>query len=105
MGTACCSTCVKALNGTWLPPLLKTSEDADGPPLKAPLDDPPTGAPIDWPAVACATEPLDGPKPTVLVEPPDTTPAPPLAPAAERINRLRKSIGLFWNPGFTSSTT
>ncbi len=37
MGTDVCSTCVNALNGTWLP-LVKTSDDADGPPLKAPPD-------------------------------------------------------------------
>src|ERR1700722_6538568 len=104
MGTACCSTCVNALNGTWLPPLANTSDDAAGPPLKAPLDEPVTGAPTDRPAVACATDALEGPKPTVFADPPDTTPEPP-EPAADRINKLRKSTGLFWNPGVTSSTT
>src|ERR1700679_1080464 len=104
MGTACCSICVKALNGTGLPPLVKTSDDADGPPRKAPLDDPETGAPTESPAVPCATDALEGPKPSVVADPPETSPVPPL-PAAERINRFRKSIGLFWNPGFTSSTT
>ena len=38
---------------------------------------PSTGAPIDWPAVACATDELDGPKPAVLVEPPETKPDAP----------------------------
>src|ERR1700722_1777834 len=103
MGTACCSTCVKALNGTWLP-LVKTSDDADGPLLKAPLDEPVTGAPMDRPAVPCATDALEGPKPTVFAEPPDTTPEPPV-PAADRINKFRKSMGLFWKSRFTSRTT
>src|SRR5580693_8384544 len=104
MGTVVCSTWVKALNGTWLP-LVNTSEDADIPPPNGPLDDPPTAAPSACPPVACATDWLDGPKPTVLVEPPDTTPEPPVVPADDRMNKFRKSTGLFWKPGFTSSTT
>src|ERR1700677_3366234 len=104
MGTAVCSRWVNALNGTWLP-FVKTRDDAVGPPLKAVPDAPVAGAPIDWPAVACATDALEGPKPAVVAEPPDTSPEPPVVPAADRINKLRKSTGLFWNPGFTSRTT
>ena len=74
---------MKALSGTWLPPLLKTCEDADFPPLKGVLADETEDSPAEVatptavPAVAAATEALDGPKPAVFVDPPETNPAPP----------------------------
>src|SRR5271156_2361854 len=107
MGTDVVSMCVKALKGTWLP-LAKTADDGAGPDPNAALEAllAPDGIAVEPPAAPAATDALEGPNPAVVVDPPDTTPPPPPEEGApERMKRSRKSVGSFWNPAATSSTT
>ena len=155
MGTACCSTCVKALNGTWLP-LLKIDDDGIGFPLKddaefwvepplvkaaaentaamllevggeeimviaeadadapvvpdvpvalkfevvAPVADVPDAAealvdvaiPLTDPLEVAATDPLEGPKPCELAEPPATIPGEEAAGVGDDVGAVEERI-------------